>query len=367
MIPCRHLGPAIGHRHAPQVVKEYLCEHPKVMTTTPAECRSCPYYQPAQVGPIYTCRDLPRLLREKRKQLAGAQPRPQTSKPPPLQTSPSGRPHPPGLLVDRYGRDANLADLYLGAGVFLILGGPSTRKLPLQDLDRPGVVLASFNNNPAVLPGTLRPHVWLHTDPAPKFHWGLWADPRVLKLVPVREWHRELRRRDAQGNLVPAGRTPRGMPAVLGYHRNTTFNPDTWLYEPSVNRGNDQKSAARNGWPHVINTLFAALRLLFYLGFSRVYLVGCDWQMRPEEPYGFAEQKSPGAVRANNEAFRKMEPMLEALRPRLEAAGCRIWNVTPGSHLEVFPKRSFADALEEETSGCPQSIQDTQGWYEKDR
>ena len=153
---CRHRGDLSGSTQTVFGMEpQYVCDHPRHRETTIAECVVCPDFY---------------LFRA------------------PGQPDSSGCLHPPGIIVDRYGRDAAMADLYLGAQAFLVLGGPSLKSMPLEMLSRRGVLIMSVNNCPAGLPEGIRPHVWLHTDPTGKFHDSIWRDPGILKIVPVKEW-----------------------------------------------------------------------------------------------------------------------------------------------------------------------------------
>lgn len=354
MQTCRHLGQASGIHHGPGGQQaEYSCQHPGHVSTTLAGCVVCPDYQP----------------------------------PAPPET-PTG--HPTGMIVNRRDEPVDLADFFGGATAFAVLGGPSARDLPLLELGKRGCLIFSTNNCPAMLPAPLRPHVWIHTDPTHKFHDSLWHDPAVLKFTPVKEWEawapvpkspedlqrlrgikrKGLRRRQADGVLefLPE-RMAKQCPAVLGYHRNSTFAPERWLYEPSINRGNDRKSACGengqkgNGWPHTINTMFSLVRLAFYLGIKRLYLVGCDFRMTRERQYGFDQSKHAGGVASNNLAYTSMCVMFDALRPKFQAAGFEVINTNRSSGLWSFPFADFADAVKDATGGLEQVL-DTKGWYD---
>jgi hypothetical protein len=352
---CRHLGKAQGTRRSSWGKEpQYACAHPRHKKATLAGCLLCPEF----------------CLRVERRQFS----------PPkgPLDLhAPDECLHPTGVIVDRYGREAALADLYYGATAFLVLGGPSTRRLPLELLGRRGVLILSVNNCPAVLPPPLRPHVWLHTDPTGKFHDSIWRDPAILKIVPVNEWgccrvadNRGIFQKvDGRFELLPGVRG-RDMPGVLGFERNTAFFPERWLFEPSINRGNDKEHAEgnakkgieSNGWPQCINTMFAALRLAFYLGIRRLYLVGADFSMEENQPYAFAQGKSVGGVRSNNHSYAKMCAMFDALLPLFESQGFEVFNTNPDSGLWTFPFRDFGAAIDDATASF-QQVLDTEGWY----
>ena len=335
MITCLHLGAEQGRQGREP---HFACSHPKHPGTTPAGCLLCPDY-----------------------------------------CLPQKRTHPKQLILNRHGEFVDLSDLFGGAAAFAIFGGPSAREMPLQQLEKRGCLIFSTNNCLANLPFPLRPHVWTHTDPTHKFHDAIWKDPAILKFTPEREWdsqtkeprpgdkrkHKGVRTRAADGVLefIP-GQAARYMPGVFGYKRNTTFRPAEWLWEDSINRGNDKASfEAKNGWTHTINTMFTVVRLAFYLGVKTLYLVGCDFHMSGERAYGFNQNKWRGGVESNNRYYFEMCLMFDALLPHFEAAGFQVFNCTPGSCLWSFPELDFAEAVEQATAGIEQEL-DCSQWYD---
>lgn len=337
---CPYLGRQCGNIVTPEGRQAlYRCTHPDHRTTTLRDCEACP--------------DKPTPTEQRAHVL------------PPDFYQATGP-----LTTDQ--RRVDLRQLYQGAAAFLCVGGPSMRTMPLHLLGQRGALIASYNNNAAVLPTGLRPHVWLHTDPPRKFSDQIWRDPAVLKFSPTQEW------RSTKGKNCPwknvrekrgdewtnSSRRAFEWPGVIGYTRNTEFNPDTWLTEATVNRGNCIKSAATNGHPHTINTLFAALKVLWVLGFARVYIVGADFRMEPEQPYAFGQTKSRGGVNATNEAFHKLNWMLGLLRPRFDVAGFEVWNATNGGHCTAFERIDFRAAVARETKDFTAAI-DARGWYDE--
>ena len=78
------------------------------------------------------------------------------------------------------------------------------------------------------------------------------------------------------------------MPNVWYYKRNDYFKPDEYLSEPTVNWGNHQKTVDKLGCGGSRSVMLAAFRLLYYLGFKTIVLVGADFKMAPDRKYAFA-------------------------------------------------------------------------------
>jgi len=106
-----------------------------------------------------------------------------------------------------------------------------------------------------------------------------------------------------------------------------------------------------------------ALRLLHYLGFSTVYLLGCDFKMAEDRKYAFAENRAANAIRHNNVLYDSLARRFEALKPHFEKHRFRVVNCSPGSELQVFERMEFADAVAAASAECGKPV-NTQGWYE---
>ncbi len=348
---CQHLGEQVGVLVGGQFGEEaqHACGHPDHKSVTLGDCLKCSdYFHQAKL---------------------------------PDPTRPKGKPAKSdaqkSMFVTRDGDPVAVGGLCAGASAFLVLGGPSALKMPLWLLGRRGVMTISVNNCPAVLPPPLRPNIWLHTDPSRKFCESIWRDPAVWKFIPVREWGKKdsgghpagIRTRQEDGSLDFTGAVAKEMPSIIGYRRNTEFRPEVWLHEPTINRGNAKQYAEGNkghepnGWPNTINTMFSAVRLPFVLGIRKLYLIGADFRMSDDQPYGFAQPKSAGGVRANNNAYESMNVMFEALLPYFREAGYQVINCTPESGLRVFPYLDFREAIDDVTKGFEQRLS-AEGYYD---
>jgi len=230
------------------------------------------------------------------------------------------------------------------------------------------------NNSPTIF----RPTMWTYGDSTVKFHQAIWFDPGILKFVPIKRMKDQLRIKQPDGTFVLVKDKAKNQPGVVFYKRNADFKPtEEWLWEPSVNWGNGRREAEQNGHPRTINIMFTVLKLLFYLGVKKVYLLGCDFKMqRTEEKgvngkgkehyfknYAFGQGRTLGAIGCNNAAYHKMNIMLKMLKPYFEKAGLRVFNCNPDSGLKAFPFMSYDDAIVEATRLIPKVI-DAEGWYE---
>lgn len=263
-------------------------------------------------------------------------------------------------VVNRFGGDAGVENLYLGGQAFLVLGGPSLNDLDLTLLARRGVVTMGVNNVAA----WVRPNLWTCGDGPGKFHDAIWRDPGILKFAPQPYLTSSLRSRDSEGRLVDIGLTAKECPGVYALGRNKDFDPAKWLREPTINWGNGKKQARKNGRPAVLSTMVQALRLCYYLGFRTVCLLGCDFTMAASYRYAFPERRSQGAVAGNNDSYRALAKLLGMLRPVFDTAGYTVVNCNPDSGLRVFDHLPFGEAVDLACDSIDQRP-DTVGWYEK--
>jgi hypothetical protein len=267
-----------------------------------------------------------------------------------------------GLMLFRPdGRALDLSDIYRGCSVFFLGAGPSLRESDLSVLRARGMLTCAVNNAAAVF----RPQLWVSVDDPCNFVDVIWRDPGILKFVPCEHFERSIIVRDRDRTLHVSSERVANMPAVFGFHLNTSFQPEKWLFEDTINWGNDACTPDLDGNTGGRSVMFVALRLLFYLGVRRVYLLGCDFRMTFEGPnYAFEQARSRAAVHNNNCTYRILNRRFQHLKPYFEAAGFEVFNCTAVSHLAAFPYRSLDDALTEATASVPQEIL-TEGMYDR--
>ncbi|MBX3372599.1 MAG: hypothetical protein KF817_02085 [Phycisphaeraceae bacterium] len=287
--------------------------------------------------------------------------------------TPTSRRCRPGLHVRRPARNGlrlyttdfdsvSLCDFYRGRHAFLVLSGPSLATHDLAQLTRRGVVTMGVNNSWAVH----RPNLWTCVDSAGRFIDTGWKDPGILKFVPMSAWNERLRIQKPNGAMAASAFRVKQIPSVLLYRRSEHFDHRRFLDEDVVCWGNHTATKDSLGIPVSSwvkrSVMLAALRLLQYLGFRTVYLVGADFRMTPDQGYAFDEARSAEAVRHNNVLYDSLNRRFEALRDHFMEHRFAVLNCTPESGLTAFPHIPFEQAIEKASAECGKTI-NTKGWY----
>ncbi|RMH50629.1 MAG: hypothetical protein D6685_17945 [Bacteroidetes bacterium] len=251
-----------------------------------------------------------------------------------------------------------LCDFYRGRQAFLVLSGPSLADHDLSMLDRRGIVTMGVNNSWAVH----RPTLWTCVDNPGRFIDTGWKDPGILKFVPMANWNARLRIQKPGGRMAPSAFRVRQMPSVLLYRRSEHFDHRRFLDEDTVCWGNNSATKDSLGIKGKRSVMMVALRLLHYLGFRVVYLIGADFKMADDRRYAFDEARSSAAIRHNNLLYEALNRRFEAMRDYFKRSRFTVWNCTPGSGLTAFAHMPYERAVEKAGAECGKPV-DTKGWY----
>ena len=245
------------------------------------------------------------------------------------------------------GGTVDLADLYRWQTLFLVLNGASLKDFDWEKLRRPGICSMGVNNGAH----GFRPQFWTCVDDPSRFMPSIWQDPNIQKFVPQPHFEKPIwdTDRDVLSNLKV-----RDFPNVLGYRRNERFQAGKWLHEDTFNWGNHQQYGGGR------SVMLVALRLAYILGFRRVYLLGCDFQMDEQNRYWFDEQRTASAIRNNTNSYQILTGYFKQLKPYFDGAGFEVFNANPESQLKVFPLVDLEDALRGAEVGTSAS---THGMY----
>lgn len=278
----------------------------------------------------------------------------------------------PLLVTDRHKNPtAALRDLLTGCSAFLVCGGPSINEVRHELLADRGVFSLGVNN----VAGHVRTSAFLCSDPPMKFHHGIFADPKVMKLLPTPKLGRsstrgKLREKRADGKFHWLPWTVMDCPNVWGFNKRGWLMPDgTFFAHPWATLGNLDAGVRQTGQPKTSCTMLQGFRLLYHMGVRQIFLLGVDFRMRSDvgerENYAFGEKRNFGAVRSNNSQYEIVAEWLRQLRPVFERYGLHVYNCNPFSHLRAFDHVPFETAYEICRGEVPLEPWDLGGFYEK--
>lgn len=241
----------------------------------------------------------------------------------------------PAVFFTSQMENAWLGHAYQGATAFLVCGGPSAGDVDLKALSTtPGVITMAVNNAAQ----GWRPQIWCGLDEPHRFLNSIWLDPGITKFYPLAYQDMPLREHPAK--------TPRDCPNTWFIRRNDKFDAKTWLHEDTINWGQEGDDSRRGGR----STMVAALRILYILGFKRVYLVGADFKMDPKKAYNHDQVVDAAVAAKNNTLFEYLNGLFTQLQVEFLHHGFDVFNTTQISGLTAFPYKSFIDARAQATN-----------------
>ncbi len=272
----------------------------------------------------------------------------------------------PLVLTTRTGEPTNaLRDILAGRPSFLVCGGPSASNLDLSQLRRPGIWSLGVNNAAAAA----RTNAFICADPPSKFSHSIWLNPQVRKFVPTVKLSRHrgrLRRKvDCRFEFLPL--IVSECPEVWGFARRSYFLPDdSFFTDPAASWGNNRAASQVNGQPRTLSTMLLAIRLLYYLGSRRIYLIGVDFNMSVGNGYFFCQNRSSESCVSNNNAYIVLNKWLCTMQANgvFNRFGLEIYNCNRYSGLRAFPYVSFEDAIVD-AKGMVEDEPDLSGWYDR--
>lgn len=272
----------------------------------------------------------------------------------------------PLLMYDRNGQPIGhcLRDLWNGSAAFYVCGGPSLKEIDLSFLRERGIVSMGINN----VGGYAPVRAWTFSDPAEKFHHGIFLDPAIMKFVPRPKLSNRVRAKMPDGRFQWTRYDVKQCPNIFSYDRETHFYPEQFFTTTWATWGPSKKHDENKDKPTVLFTFFLGLRLLHYLGVRRVYLLGADFKMDATHHYAFGQDRHPGAEASNNNSYRVASILLAQLRPVFDAAKFEVFQTNKKSGLKVFDYVPLETAIDDCRGVVPKEPwpQDAySGWYEK--
>lgn len=249
----------------------------------------------------------------------------------------------------------DMCGMWYPAVGFLVCGGPSLNKMPYHRLKERGVLSFGVNNVSAYAPV----NGWVFSDPQSKFHHGLFLDPKCLTFAPIPKLKKHVRAKLPDGEFMTIDSRVRDCPGTFGFERKTVFYPDQFFSTDWAHWGMGGGQGEDRPFT-CLCTMLLGIRLMHYLGFRKVYMLGVDFHMTEEEQYSFGQRK-----RARNGRYSKENKMLQMLKPLFDERGFELFNCNPDSACDVYPYVSFEDALDECKNYVPEEPFDLTQWYDK--
>jgi len=258
------------------------------------------------------------------------------------------------MFFTREAKEMELIGHYRGASAFLICNGPSFASLDHSLLRKPGIITYGMNNGAK----SFRPNFWTCVDDPSRFLYSIWTDPCILKIIPFDHFEKRLfdNEKWAMSNIKVGD-----CPNVVGFRRNEKFVANRFLFEDTFNWGNHKDYGGGR------SVMLPCLRALFLMGFRKVYLLGCDFNMSEEYTYHFDEQRAKGAVNCNKSTYKRLQDeYFPQLKPVFDEEGFKVYNCYKESGLKAFPYISFEDAIKETTKSLGDVEKErTWGLYDK--
>lgn len=261
------------------------------------------------------------------------------------------------LLFDREGNpNYAIVGNYRGSIAFLICGGPSFAKVDKSKLKNCWTM--TVNNSIK----SYRSNAWCSVDDPSRFLASCWMDPKITKFVPFGCSDKPLwDSRNINGKQIwgPLNRKVGDCPNIYYFRRNGKFHSSRWLWESTLNWGNTKKFGGGR------SVMLPALRILWILGFRKIYLLGVDLDMSEESRYHFSDGRTKEGVGGNRSTYKKMiTDYYPKLRAEFQKYGLEVYNCNPDSKLKVFEHVRYEDAIKEATFDFGSLSQErTEGMY----
>ncbi len=263
-------------------------------------------------------------------------------------------------LYNSSGISMNLKNFYINSSIFLILSGPSLNTYDLSLLSKRGIMTMGVNNSWIVH----KPNLWVSVDDPGNFIDIGWKDPSIIKFAPVGHIHKYLVVKEGEKFRRSQFRVGE-MPSVFYFRRNQMFRPKSFLHEPTVNWGVGDSDVDEIGCKGGRSVMLAAMKIISYLGFKNVYILGADFKMNNNtQNYAFKQERSEHSVKGNNSTYEKLNKRFLSLLPEFSSIGMKVYNCYKDSGLKAFPYMPYENAVNKASKTCGKII-DSYGWYDR--
>ena len=199
-----------------------------------------------------------------------------------------------------------LEGMFTGASAFLVGSNPALLNLDLRLMKMPGVWSLAINNAAIVV----EPNAFIALDDAHCFNFNIFANPKIMKFLDY-EW--------TDSNIEG--------------ERLCRF-PNTMFFELTDRIQEEDFCTIEGSLVHWSNTFFTALHLLYRLGFSNIYMIGCVFDIDKEKQYAYDQKLSDELIKRNSNAYSDAVNKMRTLAPRLYDEGLDLCTCHEGTGLD---------------------------------
>ncbi len=242
-------------------------------------------------------------------------------------------------------QNVDLNNIWFPHPGFLVCGGPSIKNINYNRLSERGVVSLGINNISTKVPVT----AWCYGDNPGRFHHGLFLDPKLLTFAPHNTLNHRIRAKLPDGSFRYLNIKIKHGPNTFGFLKRNEFSSKTFF----------KTKYAHWGKPKLATILYG-IRLIKYLGCTKIYLLGVDhFTPDPQNPYAFEPSKKP---RMSTYDWEKK--YFAKIKKQIDSMGVKMYNCNPDSKCDLFEYVSFEDAIKDCKRSVPSEPFTVENYYD---
>lgn len=261
------------------------------------------------------------------------------------------------FFFNKHRAPLNIEGMYGDESLFVICGGPSLKSINFDLLRTPGVMLMTINNNAVTLLNRkITPRFSVFCDEPDSFISQILLNPAIQKFTPFGNHGKPMWDNEKWCSMDKSLKKQNN---ITYFFRNEKFMEKRWYKEASINWGLAKEIGDMR------STMLAAIKISYVLGFRKVYLLGCDFDMKKENSYAFNENRSDSLVRTNNKNYKILnDDILPKLKSQGELLNFFVYNCNKDSKMTAYEYISLETAVKNATEKCgPTDVIETKGLY----
>lgn len=244
------------------------------------------------------------------------------------------------MIYDKYSNIV-FKNKWKNKSIFLLLTGPSLNNHDLSLLQN--IWTFSIKSIPIT---HLVTTFWCGVESILKIPCEIWLNPTIYKFT-TEEFFGKVFYKEKDRYLISKQQNIYWFKLRTEYSPQTFFN-ETWVdwgLEKNIIPGEMKKD--EDGYYGRRSIMMAVIKIIWWLGFKRIYLLGCDFRMNQSQPYAYKREKSNIAVHENNELYKALNARFKRLKIPLLEQGIEIYNCNPSSKLEAFEFKDYNECLKD--------------------